>query len=392
MASQRIGYIDIAKCVAIAFIVIGHMGIVFPSTVFAGGMPPEVVKFAFTFHLPVFFLASGYFFPEDRALSVSFLKKDAKALLLPYALTALAIIVLCTITAPFLYGSDPKDTAIMWIQAALWGAGSTSEVALWDAMRIGGIWFLLAMFWAHILICATSKAKPWARLLVLASCTAIAAISAQYVWLPFSIQSGLGCALFLYAGMLARKHAAFDDYNIPAWAMALFIIVWCYVITFGGGMSLAMQIYPLGAIDIIGGLCATAVIMWASRVIENCAERVSRFMQWIGRNTLAIFCAHIIEDNVLHWGGVSRIFANALGGGAETWVVVLIVRFILIGVMVAVMYAIPKIREVFFPQLRKAAGDPQAAALYKENRKKGLVFAGIATVAIGIIAAILKMM
>ena len=390
MASKRIGYIDIAKGIAIIFIVVGHMGLVYSSAVSAGGMPPEMVKFAFTFHLPVFFLASGYFFPEDRSLSIPFLKKDAKALLIPYVLSALAIIVLCTIAAPLLYGDDPVSTAKTWIKAALWGAGSTSEVALWDVMRIGGIWFLLAMFWAHIVICATSKAKPWTRLLVLCACTAIAAVSARYVWLPFSIQSGLGCALFLYVGMLARKNEAFEEGGIPVWAMGIFVAVWCYVIVFGGGMSLAMQIYPLGAIDIIGGLCATAVIMWGSRMVENYAEPVSRFLQWLGRNTLAIFCAHIIEDNVLHWGGIVKMFSNVFGGATGTWIIVLLVRFVLIAAMVAVMYAIPKVNEVFFPQLRKAAGDPAAEVQYKQNRKRGLIFAGAATVVCVIIAVILK--
>ena len=40
--------IDVAKCIAIAFIIIGHVGLVFPANDMQGGMPATMVKIAFT--------------------------------------------------------------------------------------------------------------------------------------------------------------------------------------------------------------------------------------------------------------------------------------------------------------------------------------------------------
>lgn len=353
LSKTRIGYIDIAKCVAIAFIIIGHTGLVFPANDMQGGMPATMVKIAFTFHLPLFFIASGYFFPENRKFSLDYMKKDAKTLLLPYLITSILIIGGCTIR-DIILGRDYLLSFASWSKAALWGAGAVSDVAIWpDVMRIGGIWFLLAMFWAHILIVLTNRLNEWLRLLVLAICTAVAAISATYFWLPLSLQSGLGCALFLYIGMLARKYKVFEKGQTPIPVLCICMIVWVYVVLFGGGMSLAMQIYPLGIVDVLGGVAATVVVMYLSRTVEQYVPPVSKFMQWIGRNTLVIFCMHIVEDNVIPWKEIGKYFADLLGGFAGSWIVVLILRFIVDAILVAIMYFIPGIKKVYFPQLRK---------------------------------------
>ena len=380
---KRIGYIDIAKCIAIAFIIIGHMGLVYSASTIEGGMPSGIVRLAFTFHLPVFFIASGYFFAESKAFSGEFLKKDIISLLLPYALTSLLIIGGCAAAATF-YGLDPMSEVIRWGKAAVWGAGSVSDVALWHVERIGGIWFLWAMFWAHMLLVATHKMNEWTRLLTMAMCTVVAMVSARYVWLPFSMQSGLGCAIFLYIGMLARKHGMFDKKSIPVIAMILMLGIWAYVIRYGGSMSIAMQIYPLGAIDIVGGVAATAVIMTGSRLIEDHAAPISKFMQWIGRNTLAIFCLHIVEDNVLHWWEIGPAIGQMTGNWEFTWVLVLLLRFAVDAVLVAIVYLIPGVRKVYFPQLKKSAGNEEALA--KDRRTLKAVAAGLGAVVL--IAAI----
>lgn len=364
LSTKRIGYIDIAKHIAIAFIIIGHTGIVFSSTAVKGGVPPEMVKLAYTFHLPVFFIASGYFFSESKTFSFDFLRKDMLALLRPYAITALLIIAGCTATAAY-HNLDPLSEFIRWGQAAIWGGGGTSPLALWDVERIGGIWFLWALFWAHITLVISSKMNEWTRLVFLSILTVIASISAQSVWLPCSIQSGIGCAVFLYAGMLARKHGMFYQQSIPKLAFIVFAIMWAYVIVNGGGMSMAMQAYPLGFIDAIGGIAAAAIVFTGSRKIEEYVEPLSKFVQWIGRNTLAIFCMHIVEDNMFHWWEIGSWYSNALGNWEFTWIIVLLVRFAVDAFLVALMYSIPGLRMIYFPQIRKIknSGDEAAIAL-----------------------------
>ncbi len=355
MQSKRLGYIDIAKCTAIVFIVVGHMGIVYNADVIVGGMPSGIVSFAFTFHLPVFLILSGYFFREDAAPSITLLKKDARNLLLPYAVTSGLIVGGCTLAAHY-HGLKRKAELLRWVQAALWGAGGRIPNALWDVERIGGIWFLLALFWAHLLIVSTHKLPAWARLLTLAICTCAMSISAHYVWLPWSIQAGFGCAIYLYVGMLIRRVDGFS-YKKPIAFVIVLMAAWGYVILQRGGGSLASQDYPLGALTMLGGVAATLLIVSVCRSIETRAVQMSRFMQWIGRNTLVILCVHILEDDVIWWGQVGAWFTGVTGGRPWTWVLVLLIRFAVDAALVGLLWVIPPLRVVFFPQARKKGED-----------------------------------
>lgn len=355
--SARIGYIDIAKGFAIAFIVIGHVGLVFSSKTVPGGMPPLLLQFAFSFHLFVFFIASGYFMKTDTPLTGSYLKKTARSLLIPYVVTCLLVIAGCTLKGVLSESISGAAEFIRWTEASLWGAGGTTPLALWNVERIGGIWFLLALFWAKLFIAATSKLKDSTRMLLMVFALGMAVVSATYVWLPLSIQSGLGCAMFVYLGALIKKHRLFDPGRIPLPAWILMAALWLACIIWGGYSTMAMCFYPLGIIDIAGGIAACFIVMEGSRGVEHHLPHASRFLQWVGRNTLAIFTLHIVEDNIIAWGQVGIELSSLFGGAWWTWIVLLIARFALEAAMVGIMYLIPGLRNVYFPQLakRKAA-------------------------------------
>lgn len=63
---NRIKFLDIAKGIAILAIIAGHTG------------PDWVKQFVFTFHVPVFFIISGYFLKEGN--DVVFVKKEIKTI------------------------------------------------------------------------------------------------------------------------------------------------------------------------------------------------------------------------------------------------------------------------------------------------------------------------
>ena len=69
--NERVRYFDIAKGIAILCIIAGHMG---------NGI---INNFVFTFHVPIFFLISGYFLKNNTSLKEFALKKY-KQLIRPY--------------------------------------------------------------------------------------------------------------------------------------------------------------------------------------------------------------------------------------------------------------------------------------------------------------------
>ena len=76
VSSGRLRYVDIAKGIAIIAVIVGHVAMSYSSkSAFAW----RVEAACFTFHMPLFFMLSGYFLKPDK---YSF-KRDARHLIVP---------------------------------------------------------------------------------------------------------------------------------------------------------------------------------------------------------------------------------------------------------------------------------------------------------------------
>lgn len=355
--AKRVGYVDIAKAIAVLFIILGHTGLVFNADMTPGGVPYPVTRFAFTFHLPTFFILSGFFLHAERPLTLDGVKRDARSLLVPYAVACALTVAGAVAVAVLTPGVPAAETARRWIGASLWGAGATHPMALVQTERIGGIWFLLALFWIRILIPLTSRIPDIPRLLVMAGLLAASVLAGQHVWLPWSILSGLGCAFYVYLGWLIRKHGLFERLHGAMWAVPA--ALWAAVIVFGGNASLAMSVYPLGAVDVAGGVAGALCVTRLAKAIEDHAPAVARFGCWVGRNTLPIFALHIVEDNVAPWHAYALQLSQLTGGAPWSWLALLACRLAVDAVLVALAYLLPVTRPVFFPHAARSDGRPQ---------------------------------
>lgn len=65
--------------------------------------------FVYTFHVPLFFLLSGYFF-STKASFPSFMKQKARQLLLPYYVTGIAILITATVVNHFVWPESQRFT------------------------------------------------------------------------------------------------------------------------------------------------------------------------------------------------------------------------------------------------------------------------------------------
>lgn len=344
----RIGYIDIAKGLAMLLIIVGHVGLVYAGDLVAGGVPGFVTRFAFTVHLPVFFIASGYFLRMDARLSRAFVAKEARSLIVPYVAACALIVVTTPIAWRLLYDLSLRESVWEWFCAALWGAGAVHEHALVDVQRIGGVWFLLALFWARLLVASLSRLGDLARLAAVTLALVVSVVVGRYIWLPLSVISGFGCAFYVYVGMLIRKYDLFE--RVRGVARLVPAAFWAISIAFGGQASLAMSVYPLGVLDVLGGVGGCFCLMWLSMLIERRGGPLRAPLERIGRNTLSIFSIHIIEDNALPWGLIGSTLSGAMAGLPMTWVVVTAMRVALDLSLASILRFVPLLGPVFFPR------------------------------------------
>lgn len=334
MIKKRFLWADIAKAFAIVSVLLAH----------TAWLPAPLSRFVFTFNMPLFFILSGYFMKDVTDIKAA-TKKDAKALLLPYAVTCVIMIVLASLRAA-IFGGDVLAEASKWFFASLYGSGG--RIAPWagDTRHIGAIWFLLALFLAKLIVNSVSKYKYQA--VIIAAIAYVGYATRDFTWLPFSIQAGMTASFYLYFGKVFKKYDLFNrTYNEKPWLIYAFsVLTWGFCIKYCGKLYMVNNTYSNGMLDVIGSICATFCIVWVSMLIEKYIPYVNKCLAAMGKITLPILCCHILELNVFPWRWV---YDNI----SENWLVIFALRCVLVAVMVAVIRFVPIVNKVYFPGIKK---------------------------------------
>lgn len=312
--AKRLGSFDVAKAIAIIAVIVGHTSLRYASFSSSASF---AIAATFTFHLPVFFFISGYFLHTDRPFSVS---KEARSLIFPYAVTSLLIVACICIEnmATHAFGST-HDVLNSWLSAAIYGLGDipSAGVAIWpQTARIGGIWFLFALFWARLAASISFKFKS--PVICGVACFSLGLLSARYVMLPFDIQSGLCAAPFVMFGAYARGHKLFERHNFHVIAWPILLSIWCWAVLGYNGFSMAMCAYGETAIDLLrniaGSIASTVCILGALNSLERNRKTSGRIasaawksLSCLGQITVYILCVHIFEDNVVRWNQIVEL-------------------------------------------------------------------------------------
>ena len=311
-AKARLQFVDIAKGIAILAVIVGHAAIRMAGLSYGAS---AIVATCFTFHMPLFFLLSGYFLHCRDHFSW---RKESHRLVIPYVLTALAIVVLEILTACMFNdlpaGMSLKRFAFEWINAAIYASAAVTGKELWPQMfRIGAIWFLLALFWARLLVTAAYKTRISGILIVL--CALVGGISARYAYLPFSIQAGMTASVYVYLGTLARKYDLLNALRQRKWVLAPALLIWIYAILHYRGFGMGTADFGQTPADIarnlIGSFGGMTAILIISMFIEDLVPLMSSHLADIGRISLLILAVHIIDDDASRIDAISMFLLGA---------------------------------------------------------------------------------
>jgi fucose 4-O-acetylase-like acetyltransferase len=197
MGEGRETTFDIMKGMGIILMIIGHCSI-----------PRFCWHFIFSFHMPLFFMISGFFFKPKPVLQR--LKIDFRRLIIPY-LFICGVLIVCGFIKDMIKNLGFDNTQY-YVIASLWGSG-TSKISnvLWaDLPRIGAIWFLLALFWSRVFFSYIGNGTRYIHTIIIIFIAVISTLICQYVFLPFSLLPGLSALLFYYLGYLANKWRIFE--------------------------------------------------------------------------------------------------------------------------------------------------------------------------------------
>lgn len=285
VATGRIEWIDIAKGIAMLCIIAGHMGI------------PMVDRAVFIFHVPIFFMISGYFMSLSTDIA-TYTKKRIRGLVIPYIFSSFCLMI-AKVLVDVVSGQKNNifhDIITIFVQA-VYGSGSTANKTLFGIQPIGAIWFFLALFWALFFVKLFINKKY--GMICIGLIAILSYISSKYIWLPFDIQAGGTAACFVYIGAYVKKHNI--KFEIKWWLVVIGMIAFVAMYALDINLSVAQNYYKYTIVSALGAVLVSYDVLCVAKMMEPIGF-LKKFLSFFGINSSIILCFHLIELNNIPWG------------------------------------------------------------------------------------------
>jgi len=289
---ERKCFVDIAKGFAIILVVVEHNVLIFKHNVAA-----DVI--ILSFHMPLFYFASGIFFSNHQKFN-TILGKRFHSLVKPYLVSCLLFFVLksikdfkigdiTTFITGVLYGTN---TSLSWPYEQLWFLTSLFVTVL----SCRGLYFFLNRI-----------ASDWLRLLILFVLLIIGVNfikqirSLQCLGLPWNFDL-LGVTVFFYAFGFEMRNKFFRGTSAPlilsTSALLIFLCLhYFFTIELPNdpcSIHLTLRKYDHMLVNSLEAIFGIFFVIYLSMAIEKYCSTVSLFLDFIGRRSLAIFIFHVL--------------------------------------------------------------------------------------------------
>lgn len=299
---KRDSVISIAKGIAIILMVIGH-----------AEAPELLTNFIYTFHMPLFFIAAGYFFNRKYLSDPwTFISKRIKGLYFPFVKWSMIFLLLHNLWFHF---------GILNEQYGNWTGGVTHPYTIHNALQravliitgmsgydefmAGAFWFFRGLFVASILflliykaIDSTGKFSPTGG--ILAVCMLSLGFTAFHILSGVKINVLAGGGWRETWGIFFFGIGALLSHYLPAirrhWALFLLYLAILLVSAklHFSGMNNSGKLADLITLPLTGTIGFLAVHYLAS-IIDAKDGRLRKLLVFIGDNTLYVFIFHIIS-------------------------------------------------------------------------------------------------
>lgn len=266
---KRIDWLDIAKGIAIISTIIGHS---FDKN--------EIGIFIFSFHMPLFFILSGYTLKKIqlRELKKSTIK-DFKRLIVPIFI----VLVIQIILSVFLENGELFPLIKKSIKQVFWGTCNRG---------VGRLWFLVALFYSKFFFRIVLIKIPNYREIFLLFGTYIFSVAGLKLELPQNFDLIFVSMLFMDIGYIFKNQMIEDSKTVQKFGIVAFFI-WTYLIWNKHIYTdLAQRLYP--PLAIIAAICGSLCIIQLSKLFAY--NRVlTNLLGFFGKRSLSLLCIHQLD-------------------------------------------------------------------------------------------------
>lgn len=299
--AKRNTVISICKAIAIILMVIGH-----------AEAPGLLTNFIYTFHMPLFFIAAGYFFSRKYLSDPwTFISKRIKGLYLPFLKWSFIFLLLHNVWFHFgilneTYGNWTGGVTHPYtLKSALTRALMIlTSMTGYDEFMAGAFWFFRGLLVAsivflllYLLLDRRTRLRP--EMCVVCICLAMVAITGVRAYFglktPYFPNGGwreTWGIFFFGIGVLFRTYESGIKENI--WFSILFAALLCFAATqHWSGMNNGAKMADLITLPLTG-IAGFLLVHHIARTIDRRDSRLRDLLVFIGDNTLYIFILHII--------------------------------------------------------------------------------------------------
>lgn len=296
---QRIESFDILKGFGISLMIAAH----------TYGPNSMIWDFIYAFHMPLFFIVSGYFF-KPKAIS-EVLRSNRNQLLIPYLTMCLIVISLTQIRQPHNIRTDIENTFC----------------------GLGPGWFMLAMILARIEFLFILKLFPHRYISISLIISTIVCITAYYNGIPafLSFFPSLASLLFFATGYYSKQHKLLEKLDKHPMIFTLVGLCFWLITSIWGKVELSQCIFKLSIVDFAGSIGGTLIFYKLSQCIEKHKCHLRTIISYIGRFSLVILFFHSISYCVPIWYLISPYFHPSYLLHA-----ILIIRFLFLAMCVII--------------------------------------------------------
>lgn len=309
--NKRNKIIDIAKGIGIITVVWAHMQQSCP-----------IRNEIYIFHMPLFFILSGYFFKDTDIKFIDLLKKRIQSYIIPY--------IIFIFIGLFIFVCLYKIT------------GRSDKIHIYPGIIIhpygvvGALWFLISLFEVHIgyyMINKVIKKEIWKFACCLSLFLVGYILYKTKIHLPLYIDTSFSMIIFFHIGYYLNKHPFWKLPISKLW-LVISISLLFYSIGIVQDIRIDMKTNILNsdsliALTAITGACF--LIIYLSYIINRYGKHVSYLFCYLGENSLLIFALHLLCIEIV------RCTFNLPGNESENYIqgiwltIIAIIGSILIG-------------------------------------------------------------
>ena len=282
---QRIAYVDVMKGIGILLVIIGHT------------VNIQMLRgLIFSFHMPLFFFASGITYQYSANLE-KFLKKLKNGffkLFFPaFLLYLLRYVILGMRDHNWL---DIRQ----FLSTLFFASGVEAPLAHTTVQPIGAVWFLVALFICRWICDGIHLGIPGrAESLVVCALCLTGVIVGNIRWLPLSLDIAMAATIFFHAGKMITANDSLKRMHHPSLLMVMNII--------GGGcglmaefflthkyLILARRQYPAFPLSFLTAFFFLIAVTLGSVKITQ-YHFLKRLLSFLGKNSMKLFMIHYFD-------------------------------------------------------------------------------------------------